>query len=311
MRPTPLTLAPTLLLGLAAAGGCVGTVEGELPGPDAARTSGADAGLSPPDAGAPPGQDASLAGPDAAGPRPDAATAPDAAFRGTLTPGDRSLGVEAAGRTREVLVYAPAAVSLRRLPLVIALHGNGDTNANFVAALGLRALADADGFVLAAPQGLRQSFTAYGTPIDGVDWDAYRTVADGNIDLPLLEALLAHLLGTGSIDPQRASVFGYSQGGYLSFRWTLEGSLELACGTTAAAGSPLGTSFVQTAARKIPVALQVGALDGALGNARASRDALRAAGHAVLYNEIPGAGHVPFPGDPAVPLRWCLGHSLP
>ena len=27
--------------------------------------------------------------------------------------------------------------------------------------------------------------------------------------------------------------------------------------------------------------------------------------------EIVGAGHVPFPGDPQVPLDYCLGQALP
>jgi hypothetical protein len=29
------------------------------------------------------------------------------------------------------------------------------------------------------------------------------------------------------------------------------------------------------------------------------------------YHEIAGAGHVPIPGDPTVPLDYCLGQTLP
>lgn len=289
--------------------GCTGTVEGDLAGldsstPDAAIAPGGDAGPAWADAALPAGPDAATAGPDA-GP-------PDAAFQGTLPAGDGTETLDVAGQQRTVLLYAPAAVATRALPLVIALHGNGDTAANFVAALGLRALADADGFVLAAPQGITQSFTVYGQPVDGVDWDAYRTTADGNIDLPLLGALLDRLWATGSIDEKRSLVFGYSQGGYLSFRWGLEASASLSCATVAAAGNPMpGSTLISGAARKVAVALQVGSLDGAVNNARSSRDALQAAGHPVSYAEIAGAGHVPFPGDPKVPLEWCLSQSLP
>jgi len=303
MRPW----VPALLL-LAA---CTGTVEGEFAGPDA---DGADGAVSPRDAGSQAPDAAGPAGPDAASPGPDAAAAgPDAsAYLGTLAAGDSTSTLDVAGQSRTVELHAPAAVASRALPLVIALHGNGDTAANFVAALGLRTLSDADGFVLAAPQGITQSFTVYGQPVSGVDWDAYRTVADGNIDLPLLDALLAQLEATGSIDSKRAFVFGYSQGGYLSFRWGLEASARLSCATVAAAGNPLpGSTLISGTARKVAVALQVGALDGAAANARSSRDELLANGHPVKFAEIAGAGHVPFPGDPKVPLEWCLTQSLP
>ena len=43
---------------------------------------------------------------------------------------------------------------------MIALHGNGDTNANFVATAKLESLATSEGFVLAAPQGIAQQLTA-------------------------------------------------------------------------------------------------------------------------------------------------------
>src|SRR5262249_1990826 len=49
-----------------------------------------------------------------------------------LTPGDSTLTITAAGKQRSVLLHVPGAVSSGKVPLVIALHGNGDTNANFV-----------------------------------------------------------------------------------------------------------------------------------------------------------------------------------
>ena len=45
----------------------------------------------------------------------------------------------------------------------------------------------------------------------GVDWDPYRTVAGGNIDLPLLDAIRTQLVASGSIDTKKLVVFGYSQ----------------------------------------------------------------------------------------------------
>jgi poly(3-hydroxybutyrate) depolymerase len=227
-----------------------------------------------------------------------------------LTPGTSTLTLTAAGQSRSILLHVPSAA--QPLPLVIALHGNGDTNTNFVATLGLSSLADTDGFVLAAPQGITQSFAYLGTQLMNIDWDAYRTVADGNIDLPMLDALRAQLIGSGSIDLKHILVFGYSQGGYMSFRWGMEAAAVLACTVVAAAANPLpGSPLVTSAARKIPVAMQIGTNDFGISNARSTQTELQQNGNPLLYNEIQGAGHVPFPGDPTVPLDWCRTQALP
>lgn len=215
-----------------------------------------------------------------------------------------------AGQQRSILLHVPSAT--QPLPLVIALHGNGDTNTNFVAALNLSALSDTDGFVLAAPQGISQSFSYLGTQFNGIDWDAYRKVSEGNIDLPMLDALRARLVASGSIDVHKIMLFGYSQGGFLSFRYGMDAAAALACTVVAAASDPLpGAGLVAGAARKIPVAMQIGTNDFGIANARSTQTELQQNGNPLLYNEIQGAGHVPFPGDPTVPLDWCRGQTLP
>jgi len=280
---TGLGLAAGLLLG-----GCVGAVGG--------GDGGADLDLA-----APPGSD--LAAP----PGSDLAAPPL-----TLTPGDTTLTFMVAGMTRSVRVHAPAGVGGSPMGLVIALHGNGDTNANFVAAIGLASLADARGLVVAAPQGITQNISFMGQQLNGLSWDAYRSAAQGNIDLPLLDEIRTRLLSSGAIDPKRVFVFGYSQGGYLAFHHGMVAAAQLSCTAVIAATNPLpGSQLVPGAARKIPVALQIGANDGAVSGARATRDDLMARGFPVSYNEIANAGHVPFPGMPSVPLDYCNGQSLP
>jgi polyhydroxybutyrate depolymerase len=227
-----------------------------------------------------------------------------------LQPGTSTITLTAAGTARSIILHVPAAT--QPLPLVIALHGNGDTNSNFVAALNLTSLADSDGFVLAAPQGISQTFTYLGTSFTGIDWDAYRPVAGGNIDEPMLDALRAKLVASGSIDTHHILLFGYSQGGFMSFRYGMDASAALACTVVAAASNPLpGSPLVSTAARKIPVAMQIGTNDSGLSGAQSTHTELTTNGNPVLYNEIAGAGHVPFPGDPTVPLDWCRGQTLP
>ena len=230
---------------------------------------------------------------------------------GKLEPGSSTLSIDAGGKTRSVALTVPAAVTGGKLPLVLALHGNGDSASNFVKTSGLAAYAETKGYVLAAPQGISQTFTYQGQTVSGVDWDAYRSRSEGNIDLALLDALKQKLVASGSIDTKRVFVYGYSQGGYLSFRYGIDSSQETSCAAVLAAASPLGASFVQQAVRKIPFDLQIGASDPAVGNARQSRDALQGRGHPVQYDEIAGAGHVPLPGDPKKPIDYCMMQVLP
>lgn len=235
----------------------------------------------------------------------------DAGVPGKLDPGSSTLSIDAAGKTRSVALTVPAAVAGGKIPLVLALHGNGDSASNFVKTSGLAAYAETKGYVLAAPQGISQTFTYQGQTVSGVDWDAYRARSEGNIDLALLDALKQKLVASGSIDPKRVFVYGYSQGGYLAFRYGIDSSQETSCAAVLAAASPLGASFVQQATRKIPFDLQIGSNDSAVGNARQSRDALQGRGHPVQYDEIAGANHVPIPGDPKKPIDYCLMQVLP
>lgn len=195
---------------------------------------------------------------------------------------------------------------------MIALHGNGDTHTGFIkGTTQLESLAAAKGFVLAAPQGIVQSVTVGSQTVPNVAWDPYRSKADGNIDLPLLEAIRDELAASGSLDTKRMFTFGYSQGGYMSFRFGMDNAATMSCTGVLAAASPLGNGLSASAARKIPVALQIGTGDSAIGNARATKADLEGKGFPLDYHEIAGAGHVPVPGDLGVPLDYCLGKSAP
>jgi poly(3-hydroxybutyrate) depolymerase len=253
-----------------------------------------------------------LLAPDgASGTDPDLATMALRDLRpGTLPVGTRTIKRTVAGMERSVILHVPAAAAQRQLPLVIALHGNGDRSENFVAALGLVGLADSQSFILIAPQGITQTLTIGMTTIQ-VSWDAYRAIGDGNIDLPLLEALRSELVASGSVEAPRVVVFGYSQGGYMAFRYGIDAAPLLSCADVAAAANPLyGSPLVKNAKRRIAVALQIGTLDSAINNARATRDELSSYGHPVQYNEIAGAGHVPFPGSVRLGLDYCLTQTV-
>lgn len=241
----------------------------------------------------------------------DSTAGHDSAVVGDLVPGRSTLQLSVAGAVREVLLIVPSQVLDSQRPLVIALHGNGDSAANFVASIGLESAAAAQGVILAVPQGITQTILYGGQTLSNIDWDAYQTEAEGNIDLPLLDAIYTHLLASNSVSLGRIYVFGYSQGGYLAFRQAMEDSTSLAAAAVVAAANPLpGSSLVTGAVRKIPVALTIGSNDYAIALARQTRTELENNGFEVRYEEITGAGHVPFPGNAATLLGWLLERSL-
>lgn len=258
------------------------------------------------DAGNPIGEDGGIiARPDGGGTGNDGGTNTG----GPIPAGSSTRTYNVAGKSRSAIVFAPSGLT-GPAPLAILLHGNGDTNTNFVAALGFQAKANTQRFIFVAPQGIPQTFTYLGTTLN-VDWDAYRKVNEGNIDLPLLDAIKADLGASSSVDAKKIFLFGYSQGGYLSFRYGMDASVTLSCTAVCAAANPLGPTLISGAARKIPVAMQIGTNDYGINAARTTRDQLQNAGFPLQYDEIQGAGHVPFPGDPGVPLGYCLGQTLP
>ena len=88
----------------------------------------------------------------------------------------------------------------------------------------------------------------------------------------------------------------------------------LSCTAVLAASSPYGGAAndpINTgAARKLPVVMQIGTLDSAYSAAQTTDATLMTDGFPIQFNAIQGAGHVPIPGDIAVPLVYCLGQSL-
>jgi predicted esterase len=165
--------------------------------------------------------------------------------------------------------------------------------------------------VLAAPQGITQTVTVGGQTVPNVDWDAYRTAAAGNIDLPLVDEIRTDLVASGAVDAKKVFSYGYSQGGYMSFRYAMETAAQVSCGAVLAAANPLGPQLVTGAARKVPISIQIGTNDFGIDNARQTKTLLESNGFPLDYHEIAGAGHVPLPGDPKVPLEYCLAKALP
>jgi polyhydroxybutyrate depolymerase len=114
-------------------------------------------------------------------------------------------------RPREILVHVPPAgpTTAAGYPLVIAFHGFTGTTGRVARTWMLGPMADADGFVVAYPQGvgLLPAWHFPGGPA--------RT-SDGVNDLHLVDALLRHAAAEWCIDGARVVLVGHSLGGAMA-----------------------------------------------------------------------------------------------
>jgi len=150
-----------------------------------------------------------------AGPR-----APGAA----ITSGTFPVEVVVGGVTRSAVVHVPTSVAAqpgRNVPLVLHLHGGGGSPQNSIDTTGLVEAADANGFVVAFPQG---------TPIavklpdgsTGYVWNAGSCCADDIDDVAFLDQLIRSLERTLPVDANRVVMSGHSNGAMMAWRFACE-----------------------------------------------------------------------------------------
>jgi polyhydroxybutyrate depolymerase len=139
---------------------------------------------------------------------PAAATVPALASAGcssgaSVVPGPTSYGFSAAGETGSYIVEAPAdAVAGHPLPLIVDLHGYGETAGLQVTFSGLGTYGSTHGFITVSPQ------VNYAVP----HWDQ----APGSADQKFVGDLLTHLQNTLCVDRHRIFVAGYSNGAFMT-----------------------------------------------------------------------------------------------
>ncbi len=114
-----------------------------------------------------------------------------------------------AGALRTYLLHVPAHYdTIRRAPLVIVLHGHGESAQNFERYTGMSAKADAEGFIAVYPQ-------AQGDPSD------WHTAIDGprkRDDIAFVREIINALEHTYRIDHRRIYAAGHSNGGIMTYR---------------------------------------------------------------------------------------------
>lgn len=115
------------------------------------------------------------------------------------------------GLERTYRIYIPSAYAdperTEPLPLVIALHGAGDTHQNFELASGLSAYAEEIGFVVVYPQAT-EGYWNIGQSDPKIDANDTRMIRD----------IIDYFVENLEIDPDRVFVTGFSAGGMMSYR---------------------------------------------------------------------------------------------
>ena len=132
------------------------------------------------------------------------------------------------GMDRTYLLHIPTGAGSAAVPLVLAFHGGSQTAAQMEAMTGFSALADREGFVVAYPQGIENSW-ADGrgtTPADKKHID----------DVGFARAMVADIVKRAPINSRRIYATGPSNGGILSNRLGCEMAVTLA-----SIGSVIGT----------------------------------------------------------------------
>ena len=114
-----------------------------------------------------------------------------------------------AGVQRKYLLHIPAGYdTIRRAPLVIVLHGHGESAENFEKYTGMSVKADQEGFIAVYPQALG----------DPSDW---HTAIDGprkRDDIEFVRRLISLLERRYRIDHRRIYAAGHSNGGIMTYR---------------------------------------------------------------------------------------------
>jgi len=112
------------------------------------------------------------------------------------------------GGKLEYKLYSPAALSRRRLPLVVMLHGCKQSAADFAAGTGMNKIADEIGFLVLYPQ---QSLSANLARC----WNWYRpgNQRRGSGEPAAIAALTRHVIKAFKADPARVYIAGISAGG--------------------------------------------------------------------------------------------------
>ncbi len=208
--------------------------------------------------------------------------------------------LEVDGIERSYTVFVPeaatSAMETGPVPVLVALHGAGDTAENFLHATGLETTAGDNALLVVAPTGYNKGWfvqTNEGWP--GTDGNSSSFAND----IYLLDGLLEDLDGGYRLDAERFYLVGHSRGAGMT-ALVLMGSGQIgwtspfaAYGVNAGYDPAQGGLPAADADPKRPAWVIHGGADTVVPTSygEALADDLDAAGFEVTYTEVSGAGH--------------------
>jgi polyhydroxybutyrate depolymerase len=144
----------------------------------------------------------------------------------TAAPGSTTLEVTIGGHRRLVVVHVPAGYGGHaRVPLVLNMHGSGADAADQEAFSGMNATSDADGFIVAYPQGLIPEGTGFDWNVPGVPLVGGASVPSGAADdVVFITRLVGVLEQRYCVDRARVYATGFSGGARLASQLACDAS---------------------------------------------------------------------------------------
>lgn len=163
-------------------------------------------------------------------------------------------------------------IPTRSWPLLLILHGAGDTAENFIkfwSSPGMKV-----GFILAAAKSRGQG------------WDD----ADGDIILGMLEDVKKKY----RVDPDQVVLLGYSSGGFMATRWGFQHASHWRILTAIAGAQPGGGKEYKAAIGRMSVLVVCGDRDPNLGGCKEVFEKVKKDGFECAPNWVAGMEHSPL-----------------
>jgi polyhydroxybutyrate depolymerase len=160
------------------------------------------------------------------------------------------------GEQRSYRLFVPAGLNPVRMPVVIALHGAAQTNAEFEIDLGLNRIAEREKFVVAYPAGLNRVWDDDRPPLIRLEF-AFRP----GKDVAFLRGLARALIEEGIADPDRIYMAGLSMGGFMTAKMACQHAELFAAIAIVAATVPERYRQTCRPLRAMPALIMHGTLD--------------------------------------------------
>jgi polyhydroxybutyrate depolymerase len=164
-------------------------------------------------------------------------------------------------------------------PIVIALHGIGDSPEGMAEHSGLDSLASKEEAIVVYPGAIRAMWTV-----------SESFPGNENLDIVFLDALIAQLSSQYKIDSRRIYAVGMSHGASFAQLWAAHRSKRVAAVVAHSGDLP---SSMAVPERAFPILLIVGSddTDATVGAMRKAADNYANDGHTVELNVVDGLGH--------------------